>query len=296
MKNYSEHELYRFNIMQLREIGKGMYIKGVTNKDKRELVVDILKNQTQNLSVVGLSSQDARQINEDLKSILFADNVQKNSVSGFCLIENGEYLSRVSDELGMLTNIVLPQFVVEKNRLNDGDFIVFKCATSKGINYVDVVISINDNLQIDNSCVPTRKIEISQGVHERMIELALQVKNSVIIAPLCSYDQINIFDKNDIKHISWDISIADEEQDLYLRLALPRILRKSMQGKHMTAIVDVDKLYLGFLMRNQNNVAMVNLAKFFCQAKVFVNGGRLDIIFVTQNVKLERLLQSYNTV
>jgi hypothetical protein len=308
--SYTENDLYKLNIMQLREIGRTMYIKGTTNKKKEELVdsiIDKSKKKETNSGVtpstavatqasVAYSSrpEDQKAFADELLKVNPINNAMVQTQKGYCIINDDDYLCKIYDEYLQLTDIVIPYGLVKKEFIQDGDFIVFKQSVYKEQKFVTIVLSINSNLVISQQ-KPSRKLVRTKEVFGYIAQNAKSTQNSVAVIPVAIHDEMQVLSESKVEIISSLISSLDSIHELTARLAVSRMLQKVAKGKNIAAFVDLDRLFLVYSLKSDVNIAKMKLVKFFASAAVYEDGSSLSIVGVTSSPELVAILQSFCT-
>jgi transcription termination factor Rho len=306
--NYSENELYKMNIMQLREVGKSMFIKGTTNKRKDELIENILHRSNKrttmsnNLQFMSqqahiIQNQGFDNVQKQLADELFYTSSRENTLPGahfgLCFINQNEYLCKVYSTEGKQTDVVLNYNLIRKENLEDGDLIEFKQSMHNGQKYVSAILSVNLNM-VRAKGQPVRRLIYTQKVFEVMLENAKKTSDSMIILPFATYDEVVRINTSSINSITSDVMSKDRNHSVVARLTAARLMQKVTNGSVVNAFVDLDRLLIAFNLTFEQQESSKKVIKFFASAFMHSDENYLNIIGLTNSSAVTSTLKSFS--
>jgi len=295
---YDTKDLHKLNILKLREIGKSLHIKGVTNKSKEDLVEALAnygekksgkKNGDVNLELLRqLSTQEAK------------DNLMKGTYKGFVLVEGEEILCKMYDEEFFPLNISVPITTVKSSNIVDGDFIEAKVSIYDGIRFVSTVLEVNNNKNFKPNVdiAHTRELCLVPNVIEFVTQRHRQDsqdRTMLFVTPLVLEDEIHRLQKMDIESMANEIFNYDENGYYLARLAMGKLKRLAQSGGKVIAYCDLDRTFMSLLMKMDNASAIMKLRKIFAASCEFESGGSLQIVGITISKNLFDELKSFAT-
>jgi hypothetical protein len=293
-------------LFQLRDIGKEIHIKGVTNKNKMELIESILSKQNRDSRYKDYGTIGPITVNEPTTISMspnkyLHDRLQVFKVThdklkyeeGFCIIDSpDDNLSKVCDIEGNATDIILPNYIVHKFGLRDGQYIEFAVAPYIDKRFVYDISPTKVSVGIANDAPDITVLKVDKVWS--YIEQNAKGVNNIIILPIATQFEQNWLRSNNINSISCTIDELQDRRNVFDKLLINMLLVKCKKNaKHINVIVNLDKLYLALSSFYDNNKAFIKLINLVSSAVKFVNGGELSVIALTIDEQLASRIESY---
>lgn len=292
--DYDKRDLYKLNINQLREVGKSVNLKGVTNKSKEELV-EALSRRNGGEQMVDQDLALLRRLNT--KEAMA--NEMKGTYGGYVLIDESDILCKMFDENFLPLGISVPITAVKSAGVVDGDFLHAKVSISDGIKFVSTVLDINRGFLTHSNNEHTRELCLVTNVFEYTLERQKQDKSSDItqyfVLPLATTDETQRLENIKIECMTYTIFGFDEPGYLMTRLAMSKLRSIAQMGNKILAYCDLDRMLMSLQTRLEYNQAIMRLRRIFSGSYEYSNGGALMIVGLTNSQKLFDELKSFCT-
>lgn len=297
--NFGKEDLYCFNIIQLKEIGKKLYVKGATNNNKADLVdliLDKINNRYKPTSEYvdrkpsfGVSVLREPSMPFGISTAVDTTGaIVQDGLVGFCIIDRPHEIFDIYDTDFRLQRATLSPALIYQYELQDGDMIEYSIARFSDREAVCKISKINEKVDIALTKPKVEFVVSDDPIH--YIVKNANNENSVAAFPFLSIFELEVLLNHNISVLSEHFVVANiHHQDIFCKIFIKKLLYYcKTQAKQITLYLDIDRFFIFFSQLQNKKAASLILLNFFQSACVYKNGGGLSVIGVSTSEELKK--------